>query len=153
DVSVGRIRFGNNLPVTITTAGTAKLVLNAGDPTLSAEIKGLNAASNGSFEIPLELESNLLVTTAAGGASQIAFSDTISSANGFGLTIGGAGIVLLSHSTTYTGQTTVRSGFFDLAAEDGLPALNGSELVIGDGVLDADGDAHVNVLRPNQFLD
>jgi autotransporter-associated beta strand protein len=117
--TVGEIIFNGSVSTTIQSTGFGTLILDNG-----ANTAGIVLAGSHSISAPVQLNSNLIVTTSLRSdlltiSGPMADGDYGSS----GLILTGDGTLLLSASNTYSGGTTIYAGTLQLG--DGL-ANNGS---------------------------
>jgi len=143
-LSAGILALGNN-----NALGTGTLILNSGTLEASgaavaltnAVTLGGNVTIAGSLDLTFDgfatltgsrtlTVSNTGTTTFAGSIGQ--------SSSGFGLTKTGPGILVLSNSNTYSGNTTLSAGILALGSNN---ALGTGTLILTTGTLQASGAA------------
>ena len=130
---------GATLRLTTLTGGTnvtSAITPQFGNSSGALKIDSQNTSNANTLSGPVDLQNNLTVTQAGGGTVQ--FTGVIS--NGGGLTLDGAGTVMLAGKNTYTGDTQITAGTLQLAASDA--AAGPSKIVLGaaSGTADAELD-------------
>jgi autotransporter-associated beta strand protein len=105
-------------------SGTNTLTLS--NPTGSATIS--NSGGNHTIAVPIILGSNLSVNASAGSTLTIAAAITENN-SGTSLSLGGAGELILSGTSTYSGGTIVNSGTLAVTTANALPSAG--VLVVG----------------------
>jgi autotransporter-associated beta strand protein len=130
DIRVAKFFFGHGPGFTFQPTGLGQIILNSGLSSSPAEIVTTSGASSSlQFFVPFVNESPLVVTAELG--NQIDFYTDIGPYD-FGLTVQGAGLVILDHATTYTGPTVVL-GKLSLQNLSPDPAVLSREVIVGNG--------------------
>lgn len=133
DIRVGSIDF-SNVTNNYTISGPNTLIMNNNGSAATIDVTNSSVIDRPSVVVDILLEDNLEIT------SNVSFAkSSVISGTGTGITKLGAGDLLLSGASTYTGSTTIMNGSITTGPFSSQSFSNTSGVFIGvDGTLEAD---------------
>ncbi|MFN2507824.1 MAG: beta strand repeat-containing protein [Chthoniobacterales bacterium] len=136
DGSLNLNNFSDSIGALVLSGG--RVATGTGTLTLGGNITSNGSATSGSIAGNLALGANRTFTIADGAAAEdLDISAIISGA--YTLTKSGAGTMVLSGASTYTGLTTVGAGVLNIQHASGLGSTAGGTYVVAGGALQLEG--------------
>ncbi len=151
-ITLGTLNIGDNTTSFFTTtvapnSGSLIFDVTSGNATISKATASNNVVDT--ISAPIQLNDNLIVTSASTTSNSLTISGAISESGGAkSITKNGAGVLRLSGSNSYTGGTTLNAGTLTLSNGAALGSetltINGGSLTVNNGAFTSNNSIVAN---------